>query len=181
MKTLKEYIIDTNISTALTEASLLDEIEDTLKSGDEIEKEFIEAEKDWKKLINSKNAKKFVSNNVYRLHIKSPALAKCLCRDIKNFSIDNLPDDLEFVDIEFNLEDALWSTEHYISIQVSSMYMAYVKATQIKYDDGGNPSDILPVKTAVKIIRNNIANSKYIQDLETVKSEFMKHITFIRK
>ena len=35
-------------------------------------------------------------------------------------------------------------------------------------------------KEAIKIIKNNIANSNYLQDLEIVKSEFMKHVTYIK-
>lgn len=170
MKTLKEIIY---------EASLLDEIEDTLKSGDEIEKEFKEAQKIWSQFTKKQKVKKVtkIIGDTYKLHIESAPLAKYLCRGINGLNIS----DLEFIDITFDLDDVLFSTEHFISISIASKYHIKVKATRIKYDDGGNASDILPVKDAIKVIKNNIANSKYLQDLETVKSEFMKHITFIRK
>lgn len=177
MKTLKDIIRDTSISTALTEASLLDEIEDTLKVGDEIEKEFKEAQKVWELFTKKQNVKKIakIIGNTYKLHIESGPLAKYLCRGINGLDVS----DLEFIDITFDLDDVLFSTEHFISISIASKYHIKVKATQIKYNDGGNPSDILPVKDAIKVIKNNIANSKYLQDLETVKSEFMKHITLL--
>ena len=163
----------------ILEASLLDEIEDTLKAGDEIEKEFEEAQKTWELFTKKQKVKKVanVISSTYKLHIESGPLAKYLCRGLKGLDVS----DLEFIDIVFDLDDALFSREHFISISVASKYHIKVQATHIKYDDGGNPSDILPVKEAIKIIKNNIANSKYLQDLETVKSEFMKHITYIRK
>lgn len=189
MKTLKEYIRDINISTTLYEASLssnkldessiLDEIEDTLKAGNEIEKEFEEAEKVWELFTKKQKVKKVakIISSKYKLHIASGPLAKYLCRGINGLDIS----DLEYIDIIFDIDDALFSTEHFITIDIASEYQVKVEARGIKYDDGGNPSDILPVKDAIKIIKNNIANSKYLQDLETVKSEFMKHVTYIRK
>ena len=169
MKTLKEII----------ESSILDEIEDTLKAGDEIEKEFEEAQKVWKLFTKKQKVKKVakIIGDTYKLHIESGPLAKYLCRGINGLDVS----DLEFVDIVFDLDDALFSREHFITIGVASKYHIKVQSTSIKYDDGGNPSDILPVKDAINIIKNNIANSKYLQDLETVKSEFIKHVTYIRK
>ena len=136
----------------ILEASLLD-IEGTLEAGDDIVKEQKEAERDWKKLINSKRTKEIYRGKTYKLHIKSPSLAKYLCRNIK----DTINwDKLEFVDLFFEIEDTLWSTEHFISIQVASEAHVEVKsAHRIQYDDGKNPSDILDVKDAIKIITNN--------------------------
>ena len=169
MKNLKEIL----------EGSLLDEIEDTLKAGDVLEKEFKEAEKVWNQFTKKQKVRKTANliGSKYKLHIASDPLAKYLCRGINGLDIS----DLEFIDIIFDLDDALFSTEHFITIDIASEYQVKVEARGIKYDDGGNPSDILPVKEAIKIIKNNIANSKYLQDLETVKSEFMKHVTYIRK
>lgn len=169
MKTLKEY---------LNEASLLDEIEDTFKAGDNLEKEFEEAEKAWELFTKKQKVKRVakIIADTYKLHIESAPLAKYLCRGINGLDVS----DLEFVDIVFNLDDALFSTEHFIMIGVASKYHIKVEARGIKYDDGGNSSDILPIKEAIKIIKNNIATSKYLQDLETVKSEFMKHVTYTR-
>ena len=179
MKTLKEYLRDINISASLLEASILDEIEDTLSAGDVLEKEFKEAERVWNLFTKKQKVKKAanVISNIYKLHIESGPLAKYLCRGINGLDIS----DLEFVDIEFETDDVLWSREHCISIQVASKYHIKVKATRIKYDDGKNASEIMPIKDAIKLITNNIATSKYLQDLETVKSEFMKHVTYIRK
>lgn len=117
-----------------------------------------------------------IIDNTYKLHIKSAPLAKYLCSGINGLDVS----DLEFVDIVFNLDDALFSREHFIKIAVASKHHIEVTAVGIQYDDGGNPSDILPVKETIKIIKNNIATSKYLQDLEAVKSEFMKHVIYIK-
>lgn len=169
MKTLKNIL----------EGSLLDEIDDTLAAGDEIEKEFKEAEKVWNQFTKKQKVRKTAKliGSKYKLHIASGPLAKYLCRGIQGLDVS----DLEYIDIIFDLDDALFSREHFITIDIASEYQVKVEARGIKYDDGGNPSDILPVKEAIKIIKNNIATSKYLQDLEMVKSEFMKHITYIRK
>lgn len=156
--------------------SLLDEIEDTMKAGDEYEKMYEEAKKDWKALLNTKRAKK-ITSDIYRLHIKSSSLAKYLCMGMKDIDIS----DLEYVDIEFYIEDVLWSREHHIKINVASEYYIKVQATNIKYDDGKNASDLLPVREAVKQIIKNISNSKYLQDLDIVKDTFDKNITYKRK
>lgn len=156
------------------EASLLD-IDGTIEDGDNIVKEQKEAERDWKKLINSKRTKEVLRGRVYKLHIKSPSLAKYLCRNIPDVDLTNL----EFVDIHFKIDDALYSTEHYIAIQVASeSYIEVKSADKIQYDDGRNPSDILPVKEAIKIITNNIAHSKYLQNVEDVREEFEKYVWF---
>lgn len=161
----------------ILEASILD-IDRTFEEGDNFEKEFKEAEKVWN-LFTKKQKVRKVANLIgskYKLHIASGPLAKYLCRGLKGLDVY----DLEFIDIIFDLDDALFSTEHFITIQVASKNHIKVQSPSIKYDDGGNPSDILPVKEAIKVIKNNIANSKYLQDLETVKSEFMKHVTYTR-
>ena len=169
MKTLKEIIIET---------SLLD-IDGTFEEGDNIEKEFKEAQKVWELFTKKQKVKKVakIIGDTYKLHIESGPLAKYLCRGINGLDIS----DLEFVDIVFNIDDALFSREHFINIAVASKQHIKVKAIGIQYDDGGNSSDILPVKDAINIIKNNIATSKYLQDLDTLKSEFIKHITHIRK
>ena len=163
----------------ILEASLLDEIKDTLSAGDVLEKEFKEAQKVWNQFTKKQKVRKTAKliGNKYKLHIASGSLAKYLCRGLKGLDVS----DLEYIDIIFDLDDALFSTEHFITIDIASEYQVKVESRGIKYDDGGNPSDILPVKEAIKIIKNNIANSKYLQDLETVKYEFMKHVTYIRK
>ena len=162
----------------LLEASLLD-IDGTFEEGDNIEKEFKEAQNVWNQFTKKQKVRKIakIVGCKYKLHIASGPLARYLCRGINGLDVS----DLEFIDIIFDLGDALFSTEHFITIDIASEYQVKVEARGIKYDDGGNPSDILPVKEAIKIIKNNIANSKYLQDLETVKSEFMKHVTYIRK
>ena len=178
MKDLQEILEASLLDNAISEASLLD-IDGTFEEGDNLEKEFEEAQKVWNQFTKKQKVRKTAKliGNKYKLHIASGPLAKYLCRGINGLDVS----DLEFIDIVFDLDDALFSREHFISISVASKYHIKVQATHIKYDDGGNPSDILPVKEAIKIIKNNIANSKYLQDLETVKSEFMKHITYIRK
>jgi hypothetical protein len=161
----------------ILEASLLD-IDRTFEEGDDIEKEFKEAQKVWELFTKKQKVKKVakIIDTTYKLHIKSATLAKYLCRGINGLDLS----DLEFVDIVFNLDDTLFSREHFIKICVASKRHIKVTAIEIQYDDGGNPSDILTVKEAIKIIKNNIATSKYLQDLETVKSEFMKHVIYIR-
>ena len=159
------------------EASLLD-IDGTFEEGDNLEKEFKEAQRVWELFTKKQKVKKVakIIGETYKLHIESAPLAKYLCRGINGLDIS----DLEFIDIGFNIDDVLFSTEHYITIGVASKNHIKVHSAHIQYDDGENPSDILPVKDAIKIIKNNIANSKYLQDLETVKSEFMKHIIYIK-
>lgn len=162
------------------EASILD-IDGTFKEGDNLKKEFEEAQKDWKKLINSKRTKEILRGQNYKLHIKSSSLAKYLCRNIPGVDLTNL----EFVDLHFKTDDVLWSNDHYIAIQVSSEdYIEVKSAHKIKYDDGkdnSNTSDVLSVKEAIKIIINNIAHSKYLQNIEDVREEFEKCIWFKRK
>ena len=166
------------LDNAISEASLLD-IDGTFEEGDELEKEFAEAQKVWELFTKKQKVKKTacIISSTYKLHIESGPLAKYLCRGINGLDVS----DLEFIDIVFDLDDALFSREHFITISIASKYHIKVQSSHIKYDDGGNPSDILPVKDAIKLITKNIANSKYLQDLETVKSEFMKHITYVRK
>lgn len=161
----------------ILEASILD-IDGTFEEGDNLEKEFKEAQKAWELFTKKQKVKRVakIIADTYKLHIESAPLAKYLCRGINGLDVS----DLEFVDIVFNLDDALFSREHFIKIGVASKDHIKVTATEIQYDDGGNPSDILPVKEAIKIIKNNIATSKYLQDLETVKSEFMKHVIYTR-
>ena len=161
----------------ILEASLLD-IDGTFEDGDNLEKEFEEAQSVWELFTKKQKVKKVakIMNGTYKLHIESTTLAKYLCRGINGLDLS----DLEFVDIVFNLDDTLFSREHFIKISVASKNRIKVTAIGIKYDDGGNPSDILSVKEAIKIIKNNIANSKYLQDLEIVKSEFMKNVIYIR-
>lgn len=181
MKDLRDILCNVNITNSLhslIEASILD-IDGTFEEGDDIEKEFKEAQKVWELFTKKQKVKKVakIIGDTYKLHIESAPLAKYLCRGINGLDVS----DLEFIDIVFDLDDALFSREHFISIGVASKYHIKVEARGIQYDDGGNSSDILPVKEAIKIIKNNIATSKYLQDLETVKSEFMKHVTYIRK
>lgn len=158
--------------------SLLDDIEDTMQAGDEYEKMYEEAEKDWKKLLNTKRAK-HLQNQFYKIQIKSPSLAKYLCLRVKDIDIS----DLEYVDVVFDISDALWSSVHYVKINISSKYYTKVQSTKIKYDDGKNSSDIwtLDTKDAVKIITQNVSTSKYLQDLDEVKDIFEKNITYKRK
>lgn len=181
MKDLKEILCNVNITNSLhslIEASILD-IDGTFEEGDNLEKEFKEAQRVWNQFTKKQKVRKTAKliGNKYKLHIASGPLAKYLCRGINGLDIS----DLEYIDIIFDLDDALFSTEHFITIDIASEYHVKVEARGIKYDDGGNSSDILPVKEAIKIIKNNIATSKYLQDLEMVKSEFMKHVTYIRK
>lgn len=191
MKDLKDILCNVNITNslhslieasildnAISEASLLD-IDGTFEEGDNLEKEFKEAEKVWNQFTKKQKVRKIAKliGSTYKLHIASGPLAKYLCRGIQGLDIS----DLEYIDILFDIHDALFSTKHFITINIASEYQVKVEARRIKYDDGGNPSDILPIKEAIKIIKNNIATSKYLQDLETVKSEFMKHVTYIRK
>ena len=91
MKDLKEILI---------EASILD-IDGTFEEGDNLEKEFEEAQKDWELFTKKQKVKRVakIMNDTYKLHIKSAPLAKYLCRGINGLDVS----DLEFVDIIFNL------------------------------------------------------------------------------
>ena len=124
---------------SLYEASLLD-IDGTFEEGDNIEKEFKEAQKVWNQFTKKQKVRKVAKliGSKYKLHIASGPLARYLCRGINGLDVS----DLEFIDIVFDLDDALFSTEHFITIDIASEYQVKVEARGIKYDDGGNPSDI---------------------------------------
>ena len=84
MITLKDIIRDTSISTALTEASLLDEIEDTLNYGDDVIKKYKQAEKDWKKLLKSRRFAHTLGD-MYIVKCISPELVEFFGRNLQSY------------------------------------------------------------------------------------------------
>jgi hypothetical protein len=191
MKTLKEIIRDIkNISTTLYEASLLDEIEDTLSAGDDVIKKYKQAEKDWKKLLKTR---RFVHSygDQYIVKCISPELVEFFGKGIPSY--ERWKDRDLYMCIAFNLSDAL-SGHNYarsFQLQIVSKSGYLITSSDIEYcsEERNNKfaeltrhcSDYsVPTKEGCNDILDVITSLKELQDLESAKKLFINNLLYER-
>ena len=189
MKTLKEYIRDINISTTLNEASLLDDIEDALATGDEHAKLFDKAEKDWKKLLKSRRFMHLVGDT-WCIKLKSPELIEYLGHGHPSY--EKYKDIITQVMISFLLSDAIaghnYTRTCYIKLVSNSGYL--IMRSDIEYCNDKNPEFeeltkyskdwSVTSKDGCNAILDVISRHKDLQDLNKVKKLFDKNISYER-
>ena len=185
MKTLKE--------------SILADLEDTLKSGDDFNKIYKKAEKDWTKLLNKTTYKSL--GQYCRVSIKSKELARILAGGhpaYKHFACDYeknygqpYPNDVDDVTIIYNIDDA-FDIEHlrHLQIQVGTKSLTgrpfVVAAAHYIYSeynqtipDAININDAIGFKQAIEIL-SKAFRLKY-KTLGDVANAFMDNVKFTCK
>ena len=193
MKDLKN-ICNINIPNSLhslLDASVLGDIEDTLASMDKYDAVIKKAERDWKKLLNTnvRNIRHYASD-LYYVKIKSAELAWYLGRGHNAY--EDLKDTADNVNLIIRTSDVLYNAGGFVNIEIRN-YGGYPVLLQAaidycnveesrKYfkDIPENSDGSIPLKYACEAIFEAIRKSK-LADLEYVKEEFDKHITYERK
>jgi hypothetical protein len=175
----------------ILEASVLGDIEDTLASMDKYDAVIKKAEKDWKKLLNTpfRNIRHHASD-LYFVKIKSEELAWYLGRGHKAY--EDFKDTADNVGLIIRTSDVLFNSDGFVNIEIRN-YGGYPVLLQaaIEYctaeeskkyfkDIETNSDGSIPLKYACEAIFEAIRKSK-LTDLEYVKQEFDKHITYERK
>lgn len=180
-----------DLKDTLLEASILGDIEDTIASMDKYNAIIKKAEKDWKKLLstNVRNIRHHAGDSYY-VKIKSAELAWYLGRG------HNAYEDLKYTADNVNLiisaSDVLFNSGGFVKIEIRNYggYPVLLQAainyctaeesnTYFKYIETNSDGSI-PLKYACETIFEAIRKSK-LTDLEYVKEEFDKHITYERK
>ena len=190
MKTLYESILTNDTITE----SLLSDIEDTLTAGEDYDKIYKKAERDYKKLINKITGKSV--GQYYVVSMKSPELAKIISSELPVYIKYSDPNTYNYIidsiSIIYNIDDA-FDGEHARDVQFNvegklrnNVKYCAIVAASIPYTDENenieNPrskDNGVGLKEAVKIISNAFAE-KY-KTLNDFKQAFLNNIAFTRK
>lgn len=170
---------------------ILGDIEDTLASIDKYDAVIKKAERDWKKLLNTpfRNMRHDVCDSYYA-KIKSAELAWYLGRGHNAY--EDLKDTADNVILIIRTSDVLYYAGGFVHIEIRNYggYPVLIQAAidycnaeeSRKYfkDIPENSDGSIPLKYACEAIFEAIRKSKLV-DLEYVKEEFDKHITYKRK
>ena len=174
----------------LLEASLLDEIEDTMNSGDDVIKKYKQAEKDWKKLLKNRRFAHSYGDQ-YIVKAISPELVEFFGKGLQSYK--RWEDHELYMYIAFNLSDAL-SGHNYartFQLQIRSKSGYLITSSDIEYcsEERNNKfaeltrhcSDYsVPTKEGCNDILDVITSLKELQDLESAKELFIKNIVYER-
>lgn len=170
---------------------ILGDIEDTIASMDKYNAIIKKAEKDWKKLLNTnvRNIRHHAGDSYY-VKIKSAELAWYLGRGHNAY--EDLKDTADNVNLIIRASDVLFNSDGFINIEIRNYggfpvllqaVIKYYTADESKRyfkDIEKNSNGSIPLKYACEAIFEAIRKSK-LTDLEYVKEEFDKHITYERK
>lgn len=175
----------------ILEASVLGDIEDTLASMDKYDAVIKKAERDWKKLLNTNVRNiRHAASDLYYVKIKSAELAWYLGRGYNAY--EDLKDTADNVNLIIRTSDVLFNSDGFVKIEIRNYggypvllqaAIDYCNAEESKKhfkDIPENSDGSIPLKYACEAIFEAIRKSK-LTDLEYVKEEFDKHITYERK
>lgn len=170
---------------------ILGDIEDTIASMDKYDAIIKKAERDWKKLLNTnvRNIRHHAGDSYY-IKIKSAELAWYLGRGHKAY--EDLKDTADNVNLIISTSDVLFNSDGFINIEIRNYggfpvllqaevnYCTTEESKKYFKDIETNSDGSIPLKYACEAIFEAIRKSK-LTDLEYVKKEFDKHITYKRK
>lgn len=170
---------------------ILGDIEDTIASMDKYDAIIKKAEKDWKKLLNTnvRNIRHDVSD-LYYVKIKSAELAWYLGRGHNAY--EDLKDTADNVNLIIRTSDVVFNSGGFVNIEIRNYggypvllqaaidYCTAEESNKYFKDIETNSDGSIPLKYACEAIFEAIRKSK-LTDLEYVKEEFDKHITYERK
>ena len=170
---------------------ILGDIEDTIASIDKYDAVIKKAERDWKKLLTTPfRSMRHDVNDLYYVKIKSAELAWYLGRGHNAY--EDLKDTADNVNLIIHISDVLYNAGGFVNIEIRNYggypvllqaAIDYCTAEESKRhfkDIPENSDGSIPHKYACEAIFEAIRKSK-LADLEYVKEEFDKHITYKRK
>ena len=170
---------------------ILGDIEDTIASMDKYDAIIKKAEKDWKKLLNTNTRNiRHHASDLYYVRIKSAELAWYLGRGHNAY--EDLKDTADNVNLIIRVSDVLYNAGGFVNIEIRNYggypvllqaaidYCTAEESTKYFKDIETNSDGSIPLKYVCEAIFEAIRKSKLI-DLEYVKEEFDKHITYERK
>lgn len=180
-----------NLKDTLLEASILGDIEDTIASMDKYDAMINKAEKQWKKLLytNIRNIRHH-AGDLYYVRVKCAELAWYLGRGHKAY--EDLKDTADNVNLIISTSDVVFNSGGFVNIEIRNYggypvllqaaidYCTAEESNKYFKDIKTNSDGSIPLKYACEAIFEAIRNSK-LADLEYVKEEFDKHITYERK
>ena len=170
---------------------ILGDIEDTLASIDKYDAVVKKAERDWKKLLNTpfRSMRHDVCDSYY-VRIKSAELAWYLGRGHNAY--EDLKDTADNVNLIISTSDVVYNSGGFVNIEIRNYggypvllqaaidYCTAEESNKYFKDIETNSDGSIPLKYACEAIFEAIRKSK-LTDLEYVKEEFDKHITYERK
>ena len=177
MKTLKE--------------SLLSDLDTTMSIGDDYDKMYKKAEKDYKKLLAKTKGKS--TGQFYGVSIKSPELAYILANENPAYQYYSQPPynyDIDGVTFIYNIDKAFdGNRRRYVQVNVdtkSTRRVTTIVASHVEYckeneniDTKFNLDEGLSLQEAVKIISKAFGN-KY-RDIKQLKEAFVNNIKYTAK
>lgn len=179
MKTLKE--------------SLLSDLDTTMSIGDDFNKMYRKAEKDYKKLLAKTKGKS--AGQFYCVPIKSPELAYILAGEhpaYQHFSQPPYNYDIDGVTFIYNVDEAFdGNRRRYVQVNVdtksaNSRRVTTIVASHVEYckadeniDTKFNPDEGLSLQEAVKIISKAFGD-KY-SNIEQLKEAFVNNVKYTAK
>lgn len=180
-----------DLKDTLLEASILGNIEDTMASMDKYDAMIKKAENDWKKLLNTnvRNIRHNIGDSYY-VRIKSTELAWYLGRGHNAY--EDIKDTVNNIYLIISTSDVLFNSGGFVNIGISHFsghptvlqaaidYCTAEESKKYFKDIETNSDGSIPLKYACEAIFEAIRKSK-LTDLEYVKEEFDKHITYERK
>ena len=170
--------------------SILADMDDALKSGDNYDKLYKKAEKDYKKLLNKTTGKTF--GQFYQVSIKSKELAYILAGEHPAYKhyIDKNIYDIDNVVFLYNVVDTFdGERERHIQVNVLGTPMTGRKnavtivASHVPYTDSNetisnlpNADDGIAIKDAIKIIAE--AFEKKYKNISDFRNSFMTNVKY---
>lgn len=173
--------------------SLLSDLDTTLSVGDDYDKMYKKAEKDYKKLLAKTKGK--LSGQFYVISIKSPELAYILANEhpaYQHFSQPPYKYPIDTVTFIYNIDEAFdGNRRRYIQVSVDTKsvtgrnvmtvvasHVEYCKANE-NIDTNFDPADGLSIQQGVKIISKAFSN-KY-SNIEQLKEAFVNNVKYTAK
>ena len=166
---------------------ILGDIEDTIASIDKYDAVIKKAEKDWKKLLSTPFRSMRHDADLYHVKIKSAELAWYLGRGHNAY--EAFKDTADNVTLIIHTSDILFYAGGYVEVEIRNYcgypillhaeidYCTAEESTKYFKDIPTNSDGSIPLKYACEAIFEAIRKSK-LADLEYVKEEFDKHITY---
>lgn len=171
--------------------SLLSDLDTTLSIGDDYDKMYKKAEKDYKKLLAKTKGKS--TGQFYCVSIKSPELAYILANEqsaYQYYSQSPRNYDIDGVTFIYNVDEAFdGNRRRYIQVNVdtkSTKRVTTIVASHVEYckadeniDTEFNPDEGLSLQEAVKIISKAFGD-KY-RNIEQLKEAFVNNVKYTAK
>lgn len=173
--------------------SLLSDLDTTMSIGDDYDKIYKKAEKDYKKLLTKTTGK--LTGQFYGVSIKSPELAYMLANEhptYQHFSQPPYKYPIDTVTFIYNIDEAFDDNRcRYIQVSVdtkltNSRRITTIVASHVEYckadeniDTKFDPTDGLSIQQGVKIISKAFSN-KY-SNIEQLKEAFINNVKYTAK